>query len=545
MSDVEQQREPKSTHEAAVEIDAVIVGAGFAGLYMLYRLRKLGLAARVIEAGGGIGGTWFWNRYPGARCDVESLEYSYQFSEELQQEWEWSEQYSSQVEILRYANHVADRFDLRRDIQLNTRVIAAHFVESNGRWTVVTDTNERLSAQFCIMATGCLSLPNKPNFEGLDTFKGDWYHTANWPHEEVDFTAKRVGVIGTGSTGIQAIPVIAGQAAQVTVFQRTANYSVPGRDGPIDPDVQRRIKHDYAGFRQSNSEQPFGSSVVLSEDLAMDLSEKERQRRFQAQWNRGGGLPFLGAFADLILDRNANDAAAEFIRAKIRETVEDPDVAELLSPRNTFGCKRLCVDTGYYKTFNRPNVSLVDISDAPIERINPDGLTTGGTDYQFDSIVFATGFDAMTGALLNIDIRGAGAQQLSDKWVDGPRAYLGLGISGFPNMFIITGPGSPSVLTNMLPSIEQHVNWITDCIDYLRDHGFARIEPEVEAEDAWLEHVYEVAGRTLFTSCNSWYLGSNVPGKPRVFMPYIGFPPYVEKCNEIVANGYQGFTLTG
>ena len=544
MSELEQQAQTNVTETPGADIGAVIVGAGFAGLYMLYRLRKQGISARVFEAGSGIGGTWFWNRYPGARCDVESMEYSYQFSEELQQEWEWSEQYSSQPEILRYINHVADRFDLRRDIQLNTRVTTAHFDETSARWSIVTDKGERLSAQFCVMATGCLSSRNTPSFTGLETFGGDWYHTGHWPDEDIDFTGMRVGVIGTGSSGIQAIPVIARQAEQLFVFQRTANYSVPGRDGPIDPEVQRRIKENYGDFRRSNGEQPFGAAMVISEDLAMDLPEQERQQRFEAQWSRGGGLPFLGSFADLILDREANETAAEFIRVKIRAAVQDPAVADLLSPRNTFGCKRLCVDTGYYETFNRANVTLVDVNEAPIERINTDGLRSNGTDYQLDCIVFATGFDAMTGALLNIDIRGADGMKLTDKWAAGPRAYLGLGIAGFPNLFTITGPGSPSVLTNMLPSIEQHVNWIAECVGYLREHGFARIEPQVEAEQAWLEHVNEVASATLFTSCNSWYLGANVPGKPRVFMPYIGFPPYVDKCNQVVANGYQGFALT-
>jgi len=529
---------------STAELDAIVVGAGFAGLYMLHRLRSMGLTVRVFEAGSGIGGTWYWNRYPGARCDVESLEYSYQFSEELQQEWQWPEQYSSQPEILRYVNHVADRFDLRKDVELDTRVISAFFDDANNCWKVRTDRGDSVSARYCIMATGCLSSRNMPDFEGLEEFGGSWYHTGNWPHEEIDFTGLRVAVVGTGSSAIQAIPVIAKQAAHLFVFQRTANYSVPGRDGPLDPAVEQRVKADYAGFRQSNSAQPFGASTVISDELAMDLEPEERRRRFQTQWDKGGGLPFLGSFADLILDREANAAAIEFIHEKIHNLVDDKTVADLLAPKNTFGCKRLCVDTGYYQTYNRGNVTLVDISGAPIERINRDGLTTNGQDYQVDAIVFATGFDAMTGALLKIDVRGSGGVKLGEKWADGPRAYLGLGVSGFPNMFTITGPGSPSVLTNMLPSIEQHVNWIAECVDYLGENELTRIEPLVEAEDEWLVTVNEVASQTLFTSCNSWYLGSNIPGKPRVFMPYIGYPPYVEKCKEVVANGYEGFALS-
>jgi cation diffusion facilitator CzcD-associated flavoprotein CzcO len=544
MSETDQIHNSPSAREPVVELDAVVVGAGFAGLYMLYRLRGMGLSVRVFEAGGGIGGTWYWNRYPGARCDVESMEYSYQFSEELQQEWQWSEQYSSQPEILRYVNHVADRFDLRKDIQFDTRVLSAQFDEATSRWNVVMDDGGRVSARYCVLATGCLSSANIPEIHGLDEFGGDWYHTGNWPHEAIDFTGKRVAVIGTGSSAIQAIPAIAEQAEHVTVFQRTANYSVPGFAGPIDPADEQRIKANYAEFRKSNSNKPFGAAMELSEDLAMDLDEDARTQRFEEQWNRGGGLPFLGSFADLITDPAANTAAADFIRNKIRAIVDDPAVAELLAPQNTFGCKRLCVDTGYYETYNRPNVSLVDISKTGVDRINPDGIRANDQDYQTDALVFATGFDAMTGALLNIDICGSAGVRLKEKWAHGPRAYLGLGISGFPNMFIITGPGSPSVLTNMLPSIEQHVDWIADCIEHLRTNNLAKIEPQAEAEDAWLDTVNEVASETLFTTCNSWYLGSNIPGKKRVFMPYIGYPPYVEKCEEVVANGYEGFVLT-
>jgi cation diffusion facilitator CzcD-associated flavoprotein CzcO len=523
------------------DFDAVVVGAGFAGLYMLHRLRGLGLAVRVFEAGSGVGGTWFWNRYPGARCDIESLEYSYQFSKELQDDWEWSERFATQPEILRYLEHVAERFDLRRDIELQTRVLSAHFDDATGRWTLETERRS-VSARFCIMATGCLSSTNLPRLPGIDRFAGATYHTGRWPHEGVDFTGKRVGVIGTGSSAIQSIPLIAEQAAHLFVFQRTPNYSIPAHNGPLDPEHARRVKADYAGFRRQNAERPFGANFPVSERSALQVDAEERVREYEARWQLGG-LGFITAFNDLAFDRTANETAAEFVRGKIRAIVRDPAVAEALSPRQVLGCKRLCVDTSYYATFNRTNVSLVDISEAPIEEILPTGLRTTRAAYELDCIVFATGFDAMTGAVLAIDVRGKGGRTLREKWAEGPRTYLGLGTAGFPNLFLITGPGSPSVLSNMVPSIEQHVDWIADCIVYLRGQGLGRIEATRAAEDAWVAHVNEIAGLTLYPTCNSWYLGANVPGKPRVFMPYLGFPPYVEKCKEVAAKGYEGFAL--
>ena len=525
------------------DFDAVIVGAGFAGVCMLHRLRGLGLSARVFEAGSGVGGTWFWNRYPGARCDVESMEYSYQFSDELQQEWAWTERYASQPEILAYINHVVDRFDLRRDIQLNTRVQSAVFDEPADRWRVETADGQRVSARFCIMATGCLSSANIPNFAGRDAFRGLMLHTGNWPHERVDFTGKRVGVIGTGSSAIQAIPLIAEEAAHLFVFQRTPTYSVPASNRPLDPSVQRRIKADYAGLRQKGGQMPFGFDTRSTEKLAVEATAEDRRVEYEDRWEQGG-LPFLGAYADMLFSKEANDTAAEFIRGKIRAIVRDPQVAETLTPRMVVGCKRLCSDTGYYETFNRPNVTLVDVSRSPIEEITPHGLRTRDHAYELDCIVFATGFDAMTGALLRIDIRGRGGVTLARKWAEGPRTYLGVATAGFPNLFIITGPGSPSVLSNMVPSIEQHVNWLGRCIAHMREQGMGRIEPTVAAEDAWVAHVNEVADTTLYPTCNSWYLGSNIPGKPRVFMPYLGFPVYVQKCEEIAANGYEGFALS-
>jgi len=525
------------------EFDVVVVGAGFAGMYMLHRLRGMGLSVRVFEAGGGVGGTWYWNRYPGARCDVESVEYSYQFSDELQQEWVWSERYATQPEILRYANHVADRFDLRRDIQFDTRVTAASFDEAAGRWRIATGDGAEVSAAFCIMATGCLSSPNRPQFKGLERFQGATYQTGDWPHEGVDFTGLRVGVIGTGSSAIQAIPLIAQQAPHLFVFQRTPNYAVPAQNAPLDPEVQRKVKANYAALRARAKEGRTGLLYPINPLPASAVGAAEQEREYQARWERGG-LGFIGSFVDLLVDRRSNESAAEFIRGKIRAVVRDPAVADALSPRSVVGCKRLCVDIGYYETFNRANVTLIDVNRSPIEEIVAGGVRAGGDEYQVDALVFATGFDAMTGALLRIDIRGAGGRTLKEKWAAGPRTYLGVAIAGFPNLFTITGPGSPSVLSNMLPSIEQHVEWIADAIGHLRARGLGRIEATGEAEQRWVAHVNEVANGTLFPSCNSWYIGANVPGKPRVFMPYIGVPPYVQKCNEVAANGYEGFALS-
>jgi len=526
------------------EFDVVVVGAGFAGMYMLHRARGLGLSARVFEAGSGVGGTWYWNRYPGARCDVESMEYSYQFSEELQQEWSWSERYATQPEILEYANHVADRFDLRPDIRFDTAVVSAHYDDAAARWIVATDDGAEVAARFLIMATGCLSSARVPDFPGRDRFRGPTYHTGRWPHDGVDFDGQRVVVIGTGSSAIQSIPIIAEQAAALTVLQRTPNYSIPARNAPLDDEEVRAIKADYAAFRARNSLMPtaIGSRLPVTESSALTVAPDLRERVYEERWQQGG-LPFLGAFIDLLFDRNANETAADFVRRKIHETVHDPEVAERLAPRTVVGCKRLCVDTGYYETFNRPNVELVDVSETSIE-ITERGVRVGERELEVDCIVFATGFDAMTGALSKIDIRGRGGEELRDAWSAGPRTYLGLGVAGFPNLFTISGPGSPSVLTNMIVSIEQHVNWITACLEYLRDHGYDTIEPTPAAQDAWVEHVNLIADLTLFPSCNSWYLGANVPGKPRVFMPLLGYPDYVVKCDEVAATGYEGFTLS-
>ena len=538
------QTEIKTPFEEKSEnFDAVIVGAGFAGMYMLHKCRALGLSVRVFEVGEGVGGTWYWNRYPGARCDVESVQYSYQFDSELEQEWTWSEKYSTQPEILKYANHVADRFDLRSDIQFKTRVLSAEYSKIDKVWVVKTDKSEKITTRFCIFATGCLSSSNTPKFEGTETFNGLSYHTGRWPHGGVDFSGLRVGVIGTGSSAIQSIPEIAKKANQLTVFQRTANYTIPARNSELSEEYVASIKADYPGLRERARNKPAGYDIPLNPQSVLEVDIEDANNEFQRRWELGG-TQFLGAYGDLLFNEESNKVAAEFVKNKIREIVSDPETAELLCPTNIIGCKRLCVDTDYYATYNRSNVQLIDVSSKPIERITPQGILHDGTEYEFDAIVFATGFDAMTGALANIKIIGKDHSLLTEKWRDGPQTYLGLASNGFPNMFMITGPGSPSVLTNMLPSIEQHVNFIAGCISHVLDNGLSAIEPDRKAEEDWGLHVNEVADLSLRSTCASWYVGANVPGKPRVFSPYIGgFPKYVERCEQVVGNNYEGFTL--
>lgn len=541
---------PASEHRSVANrlpqsVDALIVGAGFAGLYMLLRLRRLGMSAAVIEAGDDVGGTWYWNRYPGARCDIESLEYQYGFDDDLAREWHWTERYAAQPEILRYIQHVADKFELRDGITFNTRVTSALFDEQLARWSITTDQGDQVSARFCIMATGCLSSARVPDFKGIESFEGEWYHTGSWPHEGVDFSGKRVAVIGTGSSAIQSIPQIARQAKSLTVFQRTANFSVPAHNGPIDRAEEARMLAKYTDIRREAQTTLGGFLQRLANDKsAIDATEDERQYEYQKRWDVGG-FAIGGAFNDLAFNPASNETAAEFVRSKIREIVKDPATAELLCPRDyPFATKRLCVDIDYFETFNRPNVSLVDVKHTPIDEITPHGLRIGDTAYEFDAIVFATGFDAMTGALLNVDIRGREGLPLREKWKHGPRTYLGLQIAGFPNLFTVTGPGSPSVLSNMIVSIEQHVDWISDCLEYLREHEIQMIEATPEAEDAWVQHVNDVANFTLYPLANSWYIGANVPGKPRVFMPYIGgVGVYRERCEQVAASGYEGFSL--
>lgn len=528
-------------------VDAVIVGAGFSGLYMLHRLRSMGMQVHVLEAADDVGGTWWWNRYPGARCDIESFDYSYSFDPSLEQDWTWTERYATQPEILAYVNHVADRFDLRRDISFATRMTEARWHEADSSWRVTTDTGRIIHARFCIMAVGCLSRANRPSIDGIDHFAGRVLHTGEWPHEGVDVSGLRVGVIGTGSSGIQSIPILAEQAASLTVFQRTPAFTLPAMNAALDPTAVAAFKARYREHREATRHSHGGVLTSPSEESVFSADEEERGRRFEAAWNSGTLFGLLSSFSDLMIDPAANELAADFVRQQIASIVEDPETAELLSPRSfPIGTKRLCLDTGYYATFNRPNVSLIDLRTDPIERITPSGIRTSDHDIDLDLLVFATGFDAMTGALLAPNITGRHGLTLREKWEAGPRSYLGIATAGFPNLFTITGPGSPSVLTNMLVSIEQHVDWTAECIRWMDESGVVTIEPSVEAEDGWVDHVNEVAGFTLYPAGNSWYLGANIEGKPRVFMPYIaGVEIFRTICDDVAASGYRGFTVNG
>ena len=529
------------------ELDALVIGAGFAGLYQLLCLRdRLGLSVQALEAGGGVGGTWYWNRYPGARCDSESHVYWYTFSPELMREWEWSERYPGQAEILRYLNFVADRFDLKRDIRFNTRVVAATYDEEANRWQVRTEGGETYVARFLITAVGCLSTANVPDFPGLNDFAGDWYHTGQWPHEGVDFTGKRVGMIGTGSTGIQAAPVIAASAKHLSVFQRTANYSVPARNAPLTAEFRRYVKEHAGDIRAVTRETINGMAFRIEERRAVDTPPEEREKIYEAAWERGG-LQFRAAFQDMMVDKRANDTAAAFVKRKIRSIVKDPKTAAILSDiDHPYAAKRPPIDTNYFETYNRPNVTLVDLRKAPIDRISRAGICTTEAEYPVDIIVFATGFDAMTGPMLRMGVRGCGGVALKDVWEAGPRNYLGLQVAGFPNLFTITGPGSPSVLCNMPVAIEQHADWITDCIRHMRDSGLERIEARADAVDKWVAEVNEMAHKTVLPLArHSWYLGANIPGKPRVFMPYAGgMVRYRQICADVAARGYEGFQLS-
>ena len=525
-----------------VDVDVVVVGAGFSGLYLLYRLRKAGFSTRVFERGGDVGGTWYWNRYPGARCDVESLQYSYSFDEQLQQDWHWPEKFSAQPDILAYANHVADRFNLKKDIEFNVEVKASRFDENLKTWKITTNTGEEIDAQYFIMATGCISTTQIPNIKGLSDYVGNTFHTGDWPHEEVDFSGQSIAVIGTGSSGIQSIPVLAKQAKKLTVFQRTPNYSIPSQNEPMTKKYERSWKDVYSERRKEMRYSAHGSLKDLNDVPALSVDEDQRQELYTKRWAIGG-TGFLGSFNDLLTNADANYTAAEYVRQQIKRVVKDKETAEILCPRSyPIGTKRICIDTGYFETYNRENVKLVDISKKPIQRLVADGIIVDDQLYAFDSIIFATGFDAMTGSIFNVDIKGRGGLALKEKWNAGPKTYLGLMSASFPNLFMITGPGSPSVKSNMIMSIEQHVDLLIETLLSMRRKGLSVVEPELEAENKWVDHVQEVANKTLFPQANSWYMGANIPGKPRLFMPYIGgVGAYREICEEIVANNYRGF----
>jgi cyclohexanone monooxygenase len=527
--------------------DAIVIGAGFGGMYALHRLRDdLGLRVRVYERGTDVGGTWYWNRYPGARCDVESMFYSYSFSEELEQEWEWTERFPAQSEILAYANHVADRFDLRRDIAFETSITAASFDSSGNRWLVETDRGERVSAAFLITTVGCLSASRVPEIPGLDEFAGETYHTGRWPKRGVDLTNKRVAVIGTGSSGIQAIPVIAREAGHLTVFQRTPHYSIPAGNRPLRADEVAEIKADYRRFRAECKVSPSGVPIKAPPiGSALEVPRDQGIAELDRRWENGG-TSLMTTFQDTSRDAGANEVLAGYVRERIREMVKDPVTADLLTPTDyPIGAKRICLDTGYHATYNRDNVSLVSVRDTPIERVSSRGVVVDGAEHEVDVIVFATGYDAMTGPLNAIDIRGAGGRLLREEWAAGPRTYLGIASAGFPNLFMVTAPGSPSVLVNMIVSIEQHVDWIVDLLSHCRDHDVVRVEARPEAQNRWVEHVNELAAGTLYLKADSWYVGANVPGKPRVFMPYVGgMGPYRKACDDVAAQSYRGFTLS-
>ena len=536
------------TENATTHYDAVVIGAGFAGMYMLKRLRdELGMNTLVYEAGDGVGGTWYWNRYPGARCDSESYIYCFSFDDDLLQEWNWSGKYPEQPEILRYLNHVADRFDLRSGIQFNTRVTAAHFNDDKGLWEVQTDQGDRVTAQYVVTAIGCISTGQIPNIPGLDSFEGESHHTGAWPHDGVEFEGKRVGVIGTGSSGVQSIPVIARESEHLTVFQRTPQYTIPARHENVDQEFLKEVKANYDEIMQKSKTSAAGMPFEFSEVSALEATEEERLETYERLWKKGGFSFIFQSYFDIALDRRANDTASEFIRGKIREIVKDPETAEKLLPRDhPFGSKRALIDTNYFDTYNRDNVDLVDIRHFPIEEITPTGLRTAdGEEYEFDIIVFATGYDAMTGTFFKMDIRGRDGVELKEKWNEGPKTYLGLTTADFPNMFMITGPGSPSVLSNMPVSIEQHVEWISDFVEYLRERDVDIVDTDPQAEVEWVQHVNDIADQTMFMLADSWYLGANIPGKPRVFMPYAGgVGPYRERCDEIAANSYEGFVMS-
>jgi cation diffusion facilitator CzcD-associated flavoprotein CzcO len=528
------------------EVDVVVVGAGFSGLYMLHRLRSLGITAVVIEAASDVGGTWWWNRYPGARCDIKSVDYSYSFDPDLEQEWNWSEKYATQPEILAYANHVADRFDLRRDIRFETRMTDAIWDAASTRWAITTDIGDSWTTHHLVMAVGALSAAKQPEIDGIDLFGGPIYHTAQWPHGGVDLSGKRVAVIGTGSSGIQSVPLIAEQAAQLTVFQRTPNFAVPAHNEPLDPVDVAALKARYRDHRAAQRLSHGGTITAQPEHSVHDENEDERTTRFDALWEQGTLFGFLGSYTDVMIDPVANEIVSDYLRSRIRSIVDDPATAEMLCPKNhPVGSKRLCLDTGYFATYNRPNVNLVDLRATPIERITPTGIDTTDQSFEFDAIVFATGFDAMTGPLLGPNIVGVDGVTLRAEWTAGPRTYLGLTSHGFPNLFMITAPGSPSVMTNMIVSIEQHVEWSTDLMTWMVEHGHDSFDPTLAAQDAWVDHVNELADLTLFPKGNSWYLGANVPGKPRVFMPYIGgVGVYRGICDSVAADEYRGFVFS-
>ncbi len=550
---VETLERPAATRAVDTDFDAVVIGAGFAGLYALHRLRSRGYAVRLLEAGSGVGGTWYWNRYPGARVDIESHEYSYSFDSDLQQEWVWSERYPAQPELMRYLNHVADRYDLRRDIQLDTRVTAAHYDEQGARWLIETATGQRFYATYCIMATGLLVAPNKPEFPGLDSFKGRQIHTSLWPREPVSFQGRRVGVIGTGSSAVQSIPLIAEEAEHLTVFQRTPVFCIPANNRPNTPENDQALKARYDEVRHIEHEISFGGFFLTNSRIELptlttyaEATPEERLAEFERRY-ASGGLNCYSTYSDIVTNKEANDALGDFIRDKIRQRVKNPALAEKLVPQGwPILTKRLCADTNYYETFNRNNVSLVEIKDTPIERFTPNGIVVAGIEYPLDDVIFATGFDAQTGSLTRIDIRGRGGRSLREEWQQGPQTFLGFMVEGFPNFFMMNGPCSPGAVFQPVLLGQYQGDWLADCFDWMAANKRRCIETTPAAQEEWIQHCNAVADATLFPQANSWYMGANIPGKARVILTYLGgFIEYRRRFNEATANGYSGFTVTG
>jgi cation diffusion facilitator CzcD-associated flavoprotein CzcO len=534
-----------ATKEVTSTQDVVVVGAGFAGMYLLHRLRSLGFNVQVFDKAAGVGGTWYWNRYPGARCDVRSLDYSYSFDPELEQEWEWTEKYATQPEILKYANHVAERYNLWPNMKFETAITSAVFDDARGRWTVTTDKGDVIDTQHFVLAVGTLSTPKLPEIPGIETYKGPKYQTSLWPHEGVDFTGKRVAVIGTGSSAIQSIPLIAKQAKQLTVFQRTPNFSGPAGNRKLQDKEVNDVKTNYREYRQRAKVSANGIPFDFTPIPTFSVPAEEQQKILNNAWDTADFMRMIASFEDVLLDKKANDVVSDFFREKIRTIVKDPEIAEALCPYDhPIGTKRPCVDTDYYATYNLDHVRLVNLRKTPITEITSVGINTTDEQFEFDAIVFATGFDAMTGSILKIDIRGKNGTKLADQWKDGPTTYLGLAIANFPNLYTVTGPQSPSVLSNMMVSIEQHVDWLTDLFVTMRDKGRSVIEATQQAQDEWILHSSEVGNMSLYPLANSWYMGANVPGKPRVFLPYLGgVGPYREICDNVAAQDYKGFVF--
>ncbi len=529
-----------------VSVDVIIIGAGIAGLYLVQRLKKMGSTFRVFEAGKDLGGTWFWNRYPGARFDSESYSYGYSWSKELLDEWEWSEHFAGQPETLKYLNYVADKFELREHITFNSRVTHCHYYEAENRWVVKTNNNEETFAQFVIFATGVLSEPYLPDFKGRDLFKGLSWHTSNWPHSPVDLRNKKVGVIGTGATAVQLITEVSKNVGSLTVFQRTANYCKPLRNSPIKPEEQAQIKSEYQNIFDRCNSTAGGFIHDFDSRSIFEVSRVERDDFFDNKWREKGFGFWLGNFADIMTDMKANQVVAEFVREKIRARIKDPDVASLLTPTDhPFGSKRVPLESGYYESYNRKNVELVDLKKYPIQEFTNEGILTSQKEYEFDLIIFATGFDAVTGAMDKIDIRGVHNRSLKEKWEDGPSTFLGLTTAGFPNMFITGGPHNAASFCNVPRCLEYNVEWITDCILFLKENGYSKLDAPADAESEWTKDVLEAAEATLFTDAKSWFMGSNIPDKKRVFLNYIsGIPTFQSECNKVASEKYRIFNLS-